>query len=207
MNDIVIQYNSEITYNENNMLEKTKDTYTFLWSGASIHNGFGYQINASRTDVEVEGATVDPSISKATLRLFDDALALTPGDQFVVTTTYKRKYDKDDFSLPPYNPFITPSYHEKEVHLTNYPPTAADLSLFGTKDDCSDTNNNLWYITFVNGIQMPFAIHMPGVVDFVWPKEREHIEVYYPQFIDWVKSMGEKNKDWYLHPVDKKSKY
>lgn len=48
MNDIVIQYNSEITYNENNMLEKTKDTYTFLWSGASIHNGFGYQINASR---------------------------------------------------------------------------------------------------------------------------------------------------------------
>ncbi|RHJ91694.1 LruC domain-containing protein [Parabacteroides bouchesdurhonensis] len=204
MNDVVIRYDSEITYNEDNMLEKTKDTYTFLWSGASIHNGFGYQINASRTDVEVEGATVDPNISKATLRLFDDALALTPGDQFVVTTTYKRKYDKNDFSLPPYNPFITPSSdHKKEVHLTNYPPTAAaNLSLFGTNDDRSDANKNLWYITFVDNVQMPFAIHMPDVVDFVWSKENKRIEVYFPQFMEWVTSMGEKNKDWYLHPVD-----
>lgn len=213
MNDVIIKYTSSIGLNINNEVVKTIDTYTLLWSGATIHNNFAYQLNASRSDVEVEfssstgdagQAYLDPNLSQATIRLFNDALALTSNNTrtstITVTTSYKRKYDTENI-LPPYNPFITTSSDDKEVHLTRHKPTqAANTSLFGTADDQSNPSNGNYYVTFVNDLQMPFAIHLVGEHDFVIPKEGKRIDEYYPKFINWINTNGAQDADWYLHP-------
>ena len=43
---------------------------------------------------------------------------------------------------------------------------------------------------------MPFAINLP-TLDFEVPTESVKIYDTYPGFIDWVKSKGTTNKDWY----------
>lgn len=218
MNDVVIKYNSTVNYNINNEVTKTTDTYTLLWSGATIRNSFAYQLNANKNDVSVEfssstghegQAYLDPNMSIATIRLFNDALALTNSktttSEITVTTTYNRKYSKEDFIAPPYNPFITTSSNDKEVHLTKYKPTtAANASLLGTGDDRSNPANGNYYVTFVGIQQMPFAIHMPGEIDFVIPKESKRIDEYYPKFINWINTKGAQDADWYMHPNDEK---
>lgn len=102
--------------------------------------------------------------------------------------------------IPPYNPFIICSTDQgrgKEVHLVNYLPTnKADNSLWGTGEDASQPENNLFYVSNDN---MPFAIHLPDVKDFPIPTEKVRITTAYPGFAEWVKSSGAQNKGWYLH--------
>lgn len=214
MNDVIVKYTSSIGLNTNNEVVKTIDTYTLLWSGASIHDSFAYQLNANRDDVEVEfssstgdagQAFVDKNLSQATIRLFNDALLLTANNTrtstITVTTTYKRKYDKT-YITPPYNPFISTSSIDKEVHLTGYNPTlAANTSLFGTGNDQSNPSKGNYYITFVGEQQMPYAIHISGDIDFIIPKEGKRIDTYYPKFINWINTNGKEDSDWYKHPI------
>lgn len=219
MNDVIVKYTSSVGLNMNNEVVKTIDTYTLLWSGASIHNNFAYQLNANKDDIEVEfssstgdagQAYVDPKLSQATIRLFNDALLLTANNTktstITVTTTYKRKYDKADI-MPPYNPFISSmSDNSKEVHLTGYKPTlSANMALFGTGNDLSNPSKGNYYITFVGEQQMPFAIHLSGDIDFVIPKEGKRIDEYYPKFINWINTNGKQDSDWYKHPKSPKN--
>ena len=222
LNDVVVKYKSEITYNDNNEVVKTVDNFTLLWSGATIHDGFGYQLNALRSDVDItfsgEGAGaayVDGELGQATVRLFNDALVQTAGNtkttSVTVTTTFRKPYPKSQFRPAPYNPFITTASKDREVHLTNYEPTlAAKASYFGTEDDRSIYGQGTYYITFdEKGVQMPFAIRIPADPDpekdipFVIPRESKHIDQFYPKFLNWVTSGGEQDGDWYLYPIDR----
>ena len=215
MNDVILRYKSVVTYNHENRIVKLEDTFKLLWTGATIRNGFGYQLNGvSRTDIGVEGASLDNSQRMAVIRVFDDALAETAHNtqtpEYTVTTTFFGDgYEKDPMILPPYNPYITPSL-DKEVHLTLYPPTEkAKESYFGTDDDESVYGKGPYYVTYSkeNGEQMPFAIHIPGSVeDFVVPAESKSIDSYYPGFLNWIQTQGEESKDWYLHPADENPK-
>ncbi|MCC8172566.1 MAG: LruC domain-containing protein [Parabacteroides sp.] len=221
LNDVVVKYKSEITYNENNEVTRTEDYFELLWSGATIHDAFCYQLNARRTDVDITfsgeaaaGAYVDPELDLATVRLFNDALLQTANNtkttSVTVTTVFRKPYPKSQFRQAPYNPFITTSSKSKEVHLTNYPPTLlADPGYFGTEDDRSIYGQGTYYITFTgNGIQMPYALHIPADPDpekdipFVIPRESKRIDVFYPKFLNWVTSSGEQDGDWYLSPID-----
>ena len=130
---------------------------------------------------------------------------------FKVMTKYTgRKINKEDFVLPPYNPFITTSSLDKEVHLTNMRPTEKlNKDNLGYGNDKSDPSSNLYYVTYdENGQQMPFAINIvyenkEDLNNFVIPKEKRHIDTYYPKFLNWVKTKGKEDADWYLHPSDK----
>ena len=100
---------------------------------------------------------------------------------------------------PPYNPFIFVNGRSREVHLVNYAPTdKADESFFNTSDDMSNINEGIYYITrYGEEVDiMPFAINLP-TLDFEVPTESVKINDTYPGFIDWVKSKGTTNKDWY----------
>lgn len=100
---------------------------------------------------------------------------------------------------PPYNPFIFVSGRSTEVHLVNYPPTSkADLTLFNTKNDVSNVEAGIYYISPFEGevALMPFGIDIP-IVNFKVPTENVKIYDTYPGFVDWVKSKGEKNMYWY----------
>lgn len=217
MNDVVVKYDSEVTLNSNNQIIKTVDKFILLWSGATIHNGFAYQLDGVKradVDVSISGDFVgglDQSLDIATIRVFDDALTQTGNNsktcEVTVTTTYKKPINSNKRNLPPYNPFITPTSVEKEVHLTNYPPTLlANPINFGKGNDESVYGQGIYYVTHVGSVQMPFAIVVPDYSgqEFVIPKESERIEVYYPGFTGWVTSGGTQNTDWYLNPVDKK---
>lgn len=222
LNDVVVKYDSKITYNDNNEVTETVDEYTLLWSGASIHNGFAYQLdNVKRGDVEIsfsgEGAgsaSIEQGLALTTVYLFQDALVETANNtktSTVTVTTRYRNMPKDQFEMAPYNPFITTSSRAKEVHLTNRVPTRlAEQKWFGSSDDLSVYGQGIYYITFVGTQQMPFAINIPSNPDpekdipFVIPREGKRIDNYYPRFINWINTKGEQDSDWYLHPSDEK---
>lgn len=222
MNDVVVKYDSKITYNSDNQVTETVDEYTLLWSGASIHNGFAYQLDkVKRGDVEIsfsgEGAgsaSIEQDLALTTVRLFQDALVETANNtktSTVIVTTKYRNMPKEQFEMAPYNPFIITSSRAKEVHLTNRVPTRlAEQKWFGSGDDLSVYGQGIYYITFVGTQQMPFAINIPSNpnpeldIPFVIPKESKRIDNYYPRFINWINTKGEQDSDWYLHPSDEK---
>lgn len=110
-----------------------------------------------------------------------------------------------------YNPFIcvsdkgfVPGAVRKEIHLTNYPPTSlADPYPFGRNDDKSSLDkagNPIGPYYYATSELYPFAIDLP-VTDYRIPDEMVKIDVFYPYFADWVKSRGEKHKEWYKNSV------
>lgn len=222
MNDVVVKYVSSVGYNQKNEVVETKDVYTILWSGAAYDNSFAYQLDVRRSEVEVTilsslggngGAYVDPELDKATIRLANKVSGYANNlekETFTVVTKYTgRKISKEDFILPPYNPFITTTREDIEVHLTNMRPTEKlNTENLGYGHDRSEPDANLYYITYdKNGQQMPFAINLVFENDedmdsFVIPEESALINIKYPGFLNWVKTNGKENSDWYLNPKE-----
>ncbi len=107
---------------------------------------------------------------------------------------------------PPYNPFLIVNNGVRqynEVHLPNFMPTSfADVSLFNTKHDASNLENNLTYKTSQD---KPWALLIP--TSFAYPVERANISDVYRHYDDWVNSNGANYSDWYLHDkIDSNSK-
>ena len=226
MNDVVVKYVSTVGYNTSNEVVETKDVYTILWSGATFDNSFAFQLDVKRSEVEMEisstlggngGAYLDPNVDK-TIRLANKVLAYANNKDekavFTVVAKYTgRRIAKKDFTLPPYNPFITTTSEDKEVHLTNMRPTEKlNKEYLGFGDDRSDPDANLYYITYdENGQQMPFAINLvfekdEDMENFIIPfcdsqRESKRIDTFYPSFLNWVKTNGKEDADWYLHPA------
>ncbi len=207
LNDVVVKYRSLLSYNTKNQLLSTKDTFTALWSGASYMNSFMYQMNTERSNVECtvndEAYSMDKDLSLATIPVFEDMKDATGNNTKTTTVAISNKFktpiDHEVFGVAPYNPFISvfkiTNYNRTEVHLVNNKPTEkADKALFHTKDDLSDLNKGVYY---VSGSKYPFAIHLADAEEYS-TIEREAIDKTFPGFVSWVESNGAKNKDWYL---------
>lgn len=95
---------------------------------------------------------------------------------------------------PPYNPFIYPEGNrDQEIHLSNYPPTdSMNYALFGTGDDASDPQNEIYYKTS-NGL--PWAVHITKST--VYPIETKQITSAFLYFGEWAESGGSSHDDWY----------
>lgn len=212
MNDVVIKYHSVVSYNKLNEAIGTTDTFTLLWSGATRANGFAYQMNVDRANIEltIESNSSEPTpglienLDKANIVLFNDALAVTARNTkqatYVVKTKFKTPVRMGQFETAPYNPYVNiNSSTAIELHLPGYVPTLkADTKYFGTGDDKSNKEKGIYY---VSDLQYPFAINITGLDEFQIPKETVRIDVTYPMFKEWVKSQGKTNKDWYKHPI------
>lgn len=74
--------------------------------------------------------------------------------------------------------------NRKEVHLAGYKPTSKVKS---NPLDYTDYNNMVW------GLLIPSA-------DFKYPIEAVKIQDAYPNFLNWAKSGGSNNANWYLSP-------
>lgn len=103
------------------------------------------------------------------------------------------------------NPFIfaTPGFWHGvgspgrglEIHLKNKPVSARfDYSLFGSNDDRSSYPAT----SFLTSSGMPWAIEFPVLWDH--PVEKTDLVDAYPEFIDYVLSLGALNRDWYMNP-------
>ncbi|MDD6211079.1 MAG: LruC domain-containing protein [Bacteroidales bacterium] len=222
INDVVVRYNSKVTYNKENMVKGTEDTFTPLYSGADIPSAFGYQFGVLSSAVKSVQITypsgVAPSMAtvsangteaeqeKATIILFDNALdAVSTKGSYVVKTTFTTPQRAEDVFAPPYNPFIIPAFtttttkERKEVHLPKYyaPTSLMDLSLLGTADDKSVPAKGIYFVREGN---YPFAIDIPVEGEFRVPEETKPIDHTYPKFTNWVNSGGKENTDWYNYP-------
>ena len=184
MNDVMVDYESTIYKTlGNNKITKIIDKFTPRHNGGIYNNGFGYQLtNITYTDVKsvtIEGPerptfigndNMESGQTYPTVILFDNIKNVIGKTYTVTIEIANADYNK---LIPPYNPFIICSTDQgrgKEVHLVNYLPTnKADNSLWGTGEDASQPENNLFYVSA------------------------------YPGFAEWVKSSGAQNKGWYLH--------
>lgn len=202
LNDVVIKYNSVLSFNTKNEVLSTKDTFTALWSGASYSNSFIYQLNTDKLNVE-SSLEVDQDLALATIPVFVDVKTAT-GDNTKtstvnVTNKFKTPVDHEVLGGAPYNPFISvfkyTGYDRTEVHLVNHKPTEkAKKALFHTGEDLSDLNAGIYY---VSASKYPFAINLSDA-EVYSTEEREAVDKTYPRFVSWAESNGAKDKDWYL---------
>ncbi len=107
------------------------------------------------------------------------------------------------------NPFIFASpntYHGEvfaeqpgrslEIHLKNKRVTSRfNTSFWRLGDDASSPENNLRFLTENH---MPWALEVP----MLWSHPLERIDVInaYPQFLQFVESLGQENTTWYTKP-------
>ena len=52
LNDVIVKYSSILEFNTKNQVLSAEDTFTAMWSGALFKNGFAYQLNTDRSNVE-----------------------------------------------------------------------------------------------------------------------------------------------------------
>ena len=96
-----------------------------------------------------------------------------------------------------------------EVHPPYEAPSPkVKTSYFGTYDDCSDYAKKKNFYTSKG--EYPFGFYLDGVklekfrstlLDA--SKESVRIDEFFPTFVEWSKSNGLKNPDWYLNPSSK----
>lgn len=189
MNDVIVEYRREVSFNTENMVTKITDIFTPVHDGAAFLNAFAYQIDPGQlgkvtsTDVKVESET--------------SSIIVTPnakesiGKTYTITREFNASFKKDD--LKGYNPYIIVKYADgqkdrTEVHLPKYKATSlANQSLIGT-------NKDAYYIDREGAY--PFAIDIP-VLGFKPVTERQRIDSEYPDFTKWAESKGAKYTDWY----------
>jgi len=213
LNDVIVKYNSVLSFNTKNQVLSTEDTFTAMWSGALFKNGFAYQMNTERANVEecdfIEGKSawgsqgLDNELGQATVAVFANAIEETGSNTktsaFKIRNKFKQPVDHETFGVAPYNSFIflhqNTGKDRTEVHLVNHKPTdKVNTALFGSQQDLSDTDKGIYYVSDQN---YPFAIHLADVETFN-TEEKKSIDQSYPRFASWAKSGGKTDKDWYL---------
>ena len=81
-----MKYSSILEFNTKNQVLSAEDTFTAMWSGALFKNGFAYQLNTDRSNVEcsiLEGKSgwdkqgLDKDLEQATISVFANAIEET----------------------------------------------------------------------------------------------------------------------------------
>ncbi len=205
-NDLVMKYNiNQITNSSNNVVE-INATFNPVHEGATLVNGFAFQLPISTNDIEsvngynltgtsvslnTNGTIADHTL--ANIVVFDQTEP-NIGSTLNVIVEMSNPVDPADLGSAPYNPYlIIDQRMDMEIHLSDMEPTSlADQSYFGTQDDSSDPATGRYYKTSNN---LPWAINI--VYDFVWPLENKEITQGYLKFGEWAESGGSLYADWY----------
>ncbi len=205
-NDLVMKYNfNQITNSSNNVVEIV-GTFNPVHEGATLINGFAFQLPVDATSVEsVTGYNLTGSYitlnsngteSNQTLSniVVFDQTEPNIGTTLNVVVKFTDPISPITIGSAPYNPYLIINEQlNKEVHLADYAPTAlANPDFFGTLDDTSDPATGRYYKSANN---LPWAINI--VYDFVWPLENKEITQGYLKFGAWAQSGGTDFADWY----------
>lgn len=203
MNDVVITYNSQVTYNQSNNILGITDEFTLEWTGAKFSNGFSYEVPFDFSLVDVDLSKAGEAASRSgnnVINLFNDARkelgvsGMSAGDMpahadeihgktYRVSVEFKKPYPYG--VTPPYNPFIRMG--AAEVHLPNRAPTSAANNVFPSDADISDGKTTF----FICEDGYPFAIHLDArkdnsMMDINLKREGVRIDETYPGFKSWA---------------------
>lgn len=173
MNDVGIEYYSQIVRDNNNMVIKVIDQFTPVKKGASFENGFGYQYGVPVSTVKSMDWSVTPEKTRpntynydakgleegqtlATVMLFDNGklevegpdLDYIGGQQspiytYTITTEFETPQSIDDVGFPPYNPFIVVK-HASEGQTVNPRNREVHLPYYVPTDLARDTDEG-WF--------------------------------------------------------------
>ena len=160
--------------------------------------------------VQCYAAKMQKAIPDVTL---SDDITKEEGVTYVFEITYTEAVSKGQTTIRPFLWRKQDNGKQLEVHLPWVDPTLkADKSLFGTEDDRSDstvTKSNGQKMYYVGESIFPFAFHLEGASVDVFKNtilkrenESKRIDTFFPEFLEWSKSNGKTNEDWYLHPSE-----
>ena len=205
-NDLVLKYNfNQVTNSSNNVVEII-GTINPVHEGATLINGFAFQLPVDATEVEsvdgynLTGTSVtlnangtESNQALANIVVFDQTEP-NIGTTLTVTVEFKNPIAPATIGSAPYNPYlIIDERLDMEIHLADFAPTAlVDINYFDTQDDDSDPDIGRYYKSATN---LPWAINI--VYDFVWPLENKEITQGYLKFGPWAESGGKDFADWY----------
>lgn len=198
MNDVIVEYESAVTFNNSNKIKKIVDTFRPVnkSNSASNQNAFGYVINGEVGTINTAASSFYKKEESNQIIVFPNARDIAGQNKtFTIVREFNGTLNKSTYKRD-YNPFIVINYRDGvknrvEVHLPKYKPTSwANIALIGTVDDA--------YFVRKDG-QFPFAIDLP-VVNLTPVTEKIPIGSTneYPKFTEWAKSFGKQNADWYL---------
>lgn len=222
MNDVVVDFDRELTFRGGSVYKETFVMTTFD-NSVTLQDGLAFRLKTKVTPKEIivrrkepgqdyyktHQYTVEKTKDGDIYYLTDDVKKYV-GYTYVIVVVYDKAQPMD--KLAEYEPFI---WREQEVdgvktgkhwemHLPFCKPTdKMDTSLFGTEDDKSVPSKGTYYVR--NSVY-PFAFYLANaraenfkntILD---PGNNKPISTFYPEFLLWSTSNGEKKPDWYLHP-------
>ena len=220
MNDAVVDFKQEReltvqTVGGNYMVTKETISLTTYLNYVTLQSGLAMTLTSQKQPSSIvmkkilkTGETVDANFVKdGNVYLLTDNIEAEVNTTYVIEMNYPDGVKESQAAVV--KPFI---YRDEandkrwEVHIPLEAPTAKmNMSYFDTQDDCSDLPNKRYYIREGD---YPFAFFLSAVTVepfkntiLLRANEQTPISDLYPEFLEWSKSRGTNNKDWYLHPV------
>lgn len=192
LNDVVVEYERVITFDQQNYAKNVKETFKFVQreGAAALDSYFAYQVeNMGDVTNKPDNSNVENATKSV---VFTSSAKLGIGQVFTVERTFPAGTVTKEAVKTDFNPYIIVDKLREsnriEVHLPKYTATsAADPRLISTKDDIYYTDK---------GGKFPFAIDIP-MWGFEQSPERISISETYKKFDAWVGSGGTQHTDWY----------
>src|SRR5574343_1211816 len=115
-------------------------------------------------------------------------------DTITMQMKFTRPITQTELGTAPFNPFIIiDRTRGREAHMPGFAPTdKVNKNYFGTGADQSVPAQNRYYKTAEN---LPWGINFTEPVDY--PAEGRAINTVYLNFVNWARSGGTSNTDWY----------
>lgn len=226
-NDLVIDYQFELTSNPSNYIEQIECTFTIQAFGASFENGFGFQLgdNIDPFDLTVSGYTLSENYitleangteadqTKPTIIVFDNAFALMPhpGIGTGVNTEPNATY-VDPVTFKVLINFKPNTYFYNDIDIANFNPF-----LIVNKNRSVEVHLPNYLPTDLadrgifgtvednsipeNGRYYVTDANLPWAINiyekFDYPIEKQEILWVYTKFAEWAMSGGTLFPDWY----------
>ena len=195
----------------------TFKTYTNAAKAEKLKSGVAVKVEGLQASDQIEFFVKKPGATEFTAATFErdtrnNIIYLTDNAKSNIGTEYMFNVKHDEALGALYKekkvkikPFIYRDVDDKrlEIHIAQEAPTAvADRSFFGTEDDASQPDKNIFYVRSGN---YPFGIFLAGALESDMSKlfdaENETLAIdeedVYPKYKSWVESNGSKDKDWY----------
>ncbi len=226
-NDLVLDYQFEIITNTNNKVDRVKGTFIIKAFGATLENGFGFQLsdNISANDLNVSGYSLTENFirlsgngtesrqTKPTIIVYDNAFnqMAHPGIGTGVNTEPSAPYVTPD-TIHIVIDFPANKYSYNDLDISNFNPfliVNLDRSMEVHLPDYPPTDlaDISHFKTFADnttpsaGIYYKTENNLPWAIhiyeNFAYPSEKKDIMWSHLKFVEWASSGGTSFSDWY----------